>query len=1255
MSNRYPTANRHVLLSIIIPVHNQSAFTHACLLSIWQNPPSVPFEIIVVNDGSTDDTTAVVADFSALLPVRLVDNHPPHRFARACNRGAAEAAGELLLFLNNDTELLPGWWEPLYRAITGGDGLDIVAPMLLFPDGAVQHCGKVWADIDADDAQPFHLYYRFPQDHPAVGRSREFQTVTGACILIFRERFLQLGVFDETYINGWEDDDLCFACRATGGHVRYVANSRLIHHQNQTLNERIAQLQQQLPSREQLQQLDTSFASGLLTDAELQLARCTSDIYQQIEQELLTLQQRFRHNRSHFFSKWAGIPYSDLLSFCREDQISPFEAIRGQTDLQTIERLITTEQQEGGLMVSIIILTYNRLDVTKLCLESIRRHTPEPHEIIIIDNGSTDGSRGWLRERATLQHGIRLVENRQNLGFAAGCNQGMRLARGDYLLLLNNDTMVTEGWLSALLEPFADPGVGIVGPMTNSASGIQQWPCCNYGSLQEFEQFAADFRQNHRFWWIPTRRVVGFCMLFRRSLMEQIGLLDEQFGSGNFEDDDYSLRAALAGYRNLIVGDLFIHHEGSATFDGNRINYREALLRNQAIFNDKWSRPVVDQQQGEQIIRLKVLEGAEKLCNRSEYNNAVEMLLQEGIGQLPEEPLFYHAVARILLDTEMYQDALDLLQEAPDTPDTSLLTVRGLIGCGRLTDAATLLEQPDMERSGAEYLALLGMLSEEWGNPAAALQLYQQALQRWPVCHSALIALARHYRARGDKGTALQLLERSVASGGASTLPLYHSLLATEEELCRGERFFSELRHCYPDRVTLTDLHIDLLLRAGRQQEGMDAILKLLVATPRREGLLEAALAVREAIGPLRVAPERHQRGEAVTLAMIMKDEEQNLARALASALPLVDEVVVVDTGSSDRSCEIALAFGALLIREPWQGDYSAPRNSGIKAASGNWILSLDADELISPLDYQLFRQLVRENAGKKIAFTLTTRNYTARLDLENWQPNRGEYPDQEAGRGWMPSDKVRLFPNLPTVRFENPIHEMVEPSLAREGIEAQDAPVVVHHYGYLDDTRQARKKEYYFELGKRKYEESGGAPHALVEFAIQAAGTRRYDLAQELWQKALELDPDSWLAWFNLGYSCLQKGEFQRAIAANLRAMQLRENYREAATNCAISQLAIGDISSAWQLVNRFLQLNQDYPTLHLLVGVIFALQGRDEESLERFRLLLEQNVEFRQFIHEVTLKLLQGGEKESASRLVQLARQGGFCMDETLELLNL
>jgi len=184
---------------------------------------------------------------------------------------------------------------------------------------------------------------------------------------------------------------------------------------------------------------------------------------------------------------------------------------------------------------------------------------------------------------------VRVVANADNRGFAAGNNQGLALARGEYVLLLNNDTIVTEGWLSRMLAVFdRHPEVGLVGPVSNYVSGAQLVPSVPYKDAQGLRAFARDWAGAHAGQSQEVTRLVGFCLLIRRSVIERIGGLDERFGSGNFEDDDLCLRAAIAGFKARICRDAFIHHVGSQTFREAKIDYRANMERNWRLFKSKW-------------------------------------------------------------------------------------------------------------------------------------------------------------------------------------------------------------------------------------------------------------------------------------------------------------------------------------------------------------------------------------------------------------------------------------------------------------------------------------------------------------------------------------------------------------------------------------------------------------------------------------------------------------------------------------------
>ncbi|WP_339208851.1 glycosyltransferase [Paenibacillus sp. FSL K6-3182] len=240
----------------------------------------------------------------------------------------------------------------------------------------------------------------------------------------------------------------------------------------------------------------------------------------------------------------------------------------------------------NSCMTSIILVTYNKLEYTKQCVESVRRHTQRgSYELIIVDNGSTDDTVKWAKSESD----IIVIDNGCNAGFPKGCNQGMAAASGDLLLLLNNDTIVTPSWLDGLKRClFSDERIGAVSPVTNSASYWTTIPV-TYTTIDEMELFASALHANpDRTKWEERVKLVGYCLLLRREAWEKTGSLDEIFGIGNFEDDDYSLRLRLAGYKLMLCGDTFIHHYGSISFSSEPEQYVQNFRKNAIVFMSKW-------------------------------------------------------------------------------------------------------------------------------------------------------------------------------------------------------------------------------------------------------------------------------------------------------------------------------------------------------------------------------------------------------------------------------------------------------------------------------------------------------------------------------------------------------------------------------------------------------------------------------------------------------------------------------------------
>ena len=218
-------------VSIIIPCFNKVDYTLRCLESLSEHTPDGRYEVVLVDNASSDATPELCAALDG--DVVVIRNEVNLGFSKACNQGAAAASGRYLLFLNNDTEALPGWFEPLVQILDDESDVGAVGSKLLFPDGTLQHAGVHTVEYEGQEAVgASHAHYQAPANLPDANVRRDLDVVTGACVLFRRDAFEAAGGFDEGYWNGYEDVDLCLAVRDAGWRIVYEPASVLYHHES---------------------------------------------------------------------------------------------------------------------------------------------------------------------------------------------------------------------------------------------------------------------------------------------------------------------------------------------------------------------------------------------------------------------------------------------------------------------------------------------------------------------------------------------------------------------------------------------------------------------------------------------------------------------------------------------------------------------------------------------------------------------------------------------------------------------------------------------------------------------------------------------------------------------------------------------------------------------------------------------------------------------------------------------------------------
>ena len=236
-------------------------------------------------------------------------------------------------------------------------------------------------------------------------------------------------------------------------------------------------------------------------------------------------------------------------------------------------------------LTSIILLNWNNLEEIKLCLRAIKQATQEPHEVVIVDNGSTDGSSEYL----TTLSGIEYVRPPPPMSFAAANNLGVKGAQGEYICILNNDTAPIIGWLTALKNALKENGrLGVVGPQIVARQGYIQF---SGGVIKSLSEGTTD----HLYDALPPHAlprvcdyITGACMFLRRELWDKLGGFDERFDPIFYEDVDLCLRTKQLGYLCAVVPQSVIMHEVSKTLDRDPQRKQKAIEGNRKRFVEKW-------------------------------------------------------------------------------------------------------------------------------------------------------------------------------------------------------------------------------------------------------------------------------------------------------------------------------------------------------------------------------------------------------------------------------------------------------------------------------------------------------------------------------------------------------------------------------------------------------------------------------------------------------------------------------------------
>lgn len=336
-----------------------------------------------------------------------------------------------------------------------------------------------------------------------------------------------------------------------------------------------------------------------------------------------------------------------------------------------------------------------------------------------------------------------------------------------------------------------------------------------------------------------------------------------------------------------------------------------------------------------------------------------------------------------------------------------------------------------------------------------------------------------------------------------------------------------------------------------------------------------------------------------ISACLITKNEEAWIGDLIEHLKPIVSEFIVVDTGSTDKTVEIARAKGARVSSIKWENDFSKARNASLDKATQRWILIIDPDERLAATDLEKMRALTE--AKDVMAYSFDTRNYVRNPQVSNFKPTRGEYAVYEKDYpGYFESRKVRLFQNVPTTRFVGSVHELVETTLRGKVIES-DIPF--HHYGSAPEIdAQKAKKSLYQAHGQKKIQEQPNDWKAHFELGVEYISAKEFKKAIEELEKAWALSPKDPLIVSNLGYACMEANLLDKADKVLRECLKFAPNHHDTLLNLGVTAMR----RESWkESINIFQHLVKLHPQSFLgyrNAGMAFAHLNQLQQAARCF-----------------------------------------------------
>ncbi|GGH04787.1 TPR domain-containing glycosyltransferase [Silvibacterium dinghuense] len=384
-----------------------------------------------------------------------------------------------------------------------------------------------------------------------------------------------------------------------------------------------------------------------------------------------------------------------------------------------------------------------------------------------------------------------------------------------------------------------------------------------------------------------------------------------------------------------------------------------------------------------------------------------------------------------------------------------------------------------------------------------------------------------------------------------------------------------------------------------------------------------------------------------VELAMIVRNGGDGLARAILSAQAAVDRIVIGDTGSTDSSVATARNMGAFVFHVPWENDFSQARNAVLQACRGDWVLILDADEMLDPAGAASIPQLTAQSQvdAWEVWKWHYIRAQTSRSGVEPARINPCILPESGSYPAYTRSPNTLLFRRRPDVYFEYTVHETVSRRIHKLGLRTAEAPFVIHHFGYAEETAQQRREklEQYHQMGLRKAE-----AHPLDYWAHYELGLseleHRHNPQQALanFENALKLNPEFAPGWLYAGICLTRSGRYPQALACLARAEEKMPPHGpvhpllcEAKGDAFFHGGEIAQAEQQYRLAGRDTDLS---PLAACKLGACEVQLGKAENGLARIEAAVEREPQTAELYDIWVAAAMLAGDIRTAA---QVARQ--------------